>query len=217
MPSLLITPTKQHCRPSHQTNHLSSNTDHASTDAKKSVTDQTLPAEPPPPNSKHALPKMPTVRPGTDNKLNYNQLTQCPMYSTNATMLALNQNPHQMDTIQSTLAMSTVPKKTSPQLYKPPTDQLSMNTKCAQPQNVPNNATLLTLDASDNHMLTLHATEVTKPVKLGTTSRPNYNLTPQCQLNSSDVTKIADQIKLNQHHTTVCTCAKLTAEESQKD
>lgn len=73
--------------------------------------------------------------------------------------------------------------------------------------NATNNALPLTQPASELPTNTLLATELTKPVKLGTTSKLNYNLTPQCQLNISDATKIADQLPVTLTMTT--TCAKL--------
>ncbi len=73
--------------------------------------------------------------------------------------------------------------------------------------NATNNALQLTQLASVPPTNTQLATKETKLAKLGTTYKLNYNLTPQCQLNISDVTKIADQLPVML--TMITTCVKL--------
>jgi hypothetical protein len=84
----------------------------------------------------------------------------------------------------------------------------------AQPTNAEPNVPPLIPLAFKPHTTIPLAIIVIKPAKLGTIFRPNYNLTPQCQILSSDATKIADQTNPPVPPTIHNTCAKPTVEVS---
>jgi hypothetical protein len=147
------------------------------------------------------------ANPGTKSKLNCNLTPQCQMSSSDVTKIADHHKLKAQLTTHNTCAKPTVVESLN---YQPPQLSPYLTTNNAN-LNATNNVLPLTQPVSELLTNILLAIKATKLANLGMLYKLNYNLTPQCQLNTSDATKIADQ--LLEMLTMITTCAKLNVLE----